>query len=326
MKIACDEAGHTGPDLLSPDQKYFAYASVAIDDDEAFQIIQTARTNNPVQMPELKGARLIKSAAGRRLIEEVLEQVEGRFAVNSTDKLLGLCGWVFEYVFEPVIQNSPTIFYEKNLHRFVAMFAYLWFNDPTSDASDVISQFQKYMRTKNIADAPLLFDRSFPLMGTGDKRHPFELILRFASGYKSLIERDNATIEVQLADKGKWVLDLNASALWSHLNYWGRKGTPLDVRCDASKPLQSIVNDFKGDETDPAIIRARLMGHREPLGWRLSRPVEFVDSRDHPAVQVLIGSTTFGSCFGMNLSMLFADMAKAQIGQCWMLTFRVMRT
>jgi hypothetical protein len=35
---------------------------------------------------------------------------------------------------------------------------------------------------------------------------------------------------------GRWVLDLSASALWSHLNHWGRTGKLPSVRCDASKP------------------------------------------------------------------------------------------
>ena len=286
MKIACDEAGHTGPDLLAADQRYFAYASVAIEDDEAFEIIQAARKAHPVQMRELKGAQLMKSAKGRKLIAQILDQTKGRLAVSANDKLLALCGWVFEYVYEPVVQHDPAIFYKKNLHRFVAMFAYLWFRDNDSDAGEVIAQFQDYMRSKDINKAPLLFDRHFEPLKDADQDHPFELILRFATGYRDLIKADNASLEHVLEDKGKWVLDLNASALWSHLNHWGRKGVPLEVRCDISKPLIPIVHKFTGDENDPAIKRVRMMGRKEPLGWKLSQPVEFVDSRDHPAVQL----------------------------------------
>jgi hypothetical protein len=298
MKIACDEAGHTGPDLLAKDQRYFSYASVAIDDDEAYDLIKAARREHPVQMPELKGAQLMKSAAGQRLISYVFQAIEGRFAVNAHDKLLALCGWIFEYVYEPVIQDDPTIFYQKNLHRFVAMFAYLWCQDARSDAAKVVEQFQRYMRSKDISDAPLLFDRDFPSLDEEQDRHPFELILKFASGYKELIKTDNANLPQVLDDKGKWVLDLNASALWSHLNHWGRKNAPLDVRCDVSKPLAAVVNKFTGDESDPAIKRARLMGITDALGWELQRPIEFVDSRDHPAVQIadLVASTVISIC------------------------------
>jgi hypothetical protein len=74
--------------------------------------------------------------------------------------------------------------------------------------------------------------------------------------------------------------------LWSHLNHWGRTGKLLSVRCDASKPLQAIFSAFTGDDDDPAIRRARAYHKPEPLGWRLAEPVAFVDSRNHPAVQL----------------------------------------
>jgi hypothetical protein len=85
---------------------------------------------------------------------------------------------------------------------------------------------------------------------------------------------------------GRWTLDLSASALWSHLNYWGREGPPLAVSCEVSKPLQAIAEKFTGDDNDPAIKRARLMGHEGQLGWKYAKPIRFVDSRDHPAVQL----------------------------------------
>ena len=43
LDISCDEAGHTGPDLLQKDQRMFAFSSVAIGDTEAFEIIRKAR-------------------------------------------------------------------------------------------------------------------------------------------------------------------------------------------------------------------------------------------------------------------------------------------
>ena|ERR1700722_17117850 len=43
LDISCDEAGHTGPDLLQEDQRIFAFSSVAVGDAEAFEIISKAR-------------------------------------------------------------------------------------------------------------------------------------------------------------------------------------------------------------------------------------------------------------------------------------------
>jgi hypothetical protein len=54
LEIFCDEAGSTGPDLLDPQQRYFAYSSVALTESEAVELIREARSRFPVQMPELK--------------------------------------------------------------------------------------------------------------------------------------------------------------------------------------------------------------------------------------------------------------------------------
>ena len=158
MLLACDEAGHTGPDLLARDQRYFAFASVAISDDDAWSLISEARKAHPVQMPELKASKLMGSNQGRRLVSHIVQEVEGRFAINAHDKLLALCGWVFEYIFEPVYQDNPRIFYQKDFHRFIAMFCYLWFSDQSSEAANTLTQFQAYMRSKDIGEAPRRFN------------------------------------------------------------------------------------------------------------------------------------------------------------------------
>jgi len=152
LEIACDEAGHTGPDLLHKDQRVFAFGSVALSDAEAFELIRKAR--HPVQLPELKASKLLGSDRGRKLVNALLQALDGRYVVSVHDKLLALCGWFFEYIYEPVYQDNPRLLYEKNFHRFVAMYTYLWMTDPTSDAKRAIEQFQKYMRSRDPADAP----------------------------------------------------------------------------------------------------------------------------------------------------------------------------
>ena len=290
MKIACDEAGHTGPDLLSPEQRHFSYASVNISDDDAYEVIRAARARISVQMVELKGAQLMKSGRGRTFILDILKQIDGRYAVNVSNKLLSLCGWMFEYIYEPVIQREPRLFYDKNLHRFTAMFLYVWITANSSSAKETLRQFQAYMRTKDIKCAPLLFDRPRIPADTGGAGDPFALIARFATANKNLLRHDMSELESELAEGGKWVLDLNASALWSHLNHWGRTGQPLDVICDVSKPLDAIVKQFSGDKLDSGIARAKALGLDETtdtaLGWTLAKPIAFVDSRNHPSVQL----------------------------------------
>ncbi len=286
LDIACDESGHTGPDLLQKDQRYFAYASVAISDAEAYEIIQKARAAHSVQMPELKAQALMGSERGRRLIAALLTEIEGRYTVNINDKLLALCGWFFEYIYEPVYQDDPWLLYRKNLHRFIAMYTWLWMTDNESQARPAIEQFQRYMRSRNPGDAPFLFDNPRPPLTLEGTEHPFESILRFAYGYRDIIIADNARLDKELPDGGRWTLDLSTSALWSHLNHWGATGKLLSVRCDASKPLQANIKNFTGDERDPGIRRARMKHNPERMGWRLLEPIAFVDSRNHPAIQL----------------------------------------
>jgi hypothetical protein len=98
LSVACDEAGHTGPDLLAPNQRCFGFASVAVGDIEAAEFIGKARAANPVQMPELKASKLLGTERGRKIVAALLTSCEGRYAVNVHDKLLALCCQFFEYI------------------------------------------------------------------------------------------------------------------------------------------------------------------------------------------------------------------------------------
>lgn len=120
-------------------------------------------------------------------------------------------------------------------------------------------------------------------MGLNTHSNP---VLRFAYGYRDIITRDNARLNTMLPDARRWVVDLSAAGLWSHLNHWGRTGKLLSVRCDESKPLKSIAGEFTGGDDDPGIRQARQKHNPEPLGWKLLEPITLVDSRDHPAVHL----------------------------------------
>lgn len=297
MFIACDEAGHTGPDLLAKDQKYFAFASVNISDEEARSIISEARKAYPVQMPELKASKLMTSKKGQRLVSCIIQKLDGRFAINAHDKLLALCGWVFEYVFEPVYQNDPRIFYQKDFHKFIAMYCYLWFQSDSSGAAETLAQFQAYMRNTEIDLAPTLFN--FTGNSLDKQPHPFDLIRRFATSHRETIASDNATIKHLTPDKGTWTLDLSASGLWSHLNHWGKQKEPLSVICDDSKPLRAVMSSITSTS---ATDRAEYLFGEGNLGWEFEKPVEFVDSRAHPAVQLAdILASTAVYCYSNGL-------------------------
>jgi hypothetical protein len=102
-QIFCDETGFTGPDLLNPDQKYFGYASVRIDSQEATELVDRVRAEHPLQMPEWKGSKMLKTRRGREAALAVFEAVQDRSITTVVDKRFALSGKLFEYIFEPAI-------------------------------------------------------------------------------------------------------------------------------------------------------------------------------------------------------------------------------
>ncbi|WP_435851570.1 DUF3800 domain-containing protein [Streptomyces thermolilacinus] len=56
QRIYFDESGYTGNNLLHPKQNYFAYASVATDDDEARLWVERMIKKYNIQGGELKAA------------------------------------------------------------------------------------------------------------------------------------------------------------------------------------------------------------------------------------------------------------------------------
>lgn len=283
LEVFFDESGFTGPRLLDPVQRLFSYASVQISDGEAWSILDKARSNNPVQMPELKASKLVASTNGISLMKEVLSAVNGRYSFVLQDKLLILCGKVFEYIYEPVFQFDPALLYEKNLHKFVAMYCYIFFLGP--EGEEAIRQFERFMRSLDPDEAPLWFNPDHLNLISDDD--PFKIVVKFAQGYKKIIVADNQRMRTETSDAGKWALDVSISGLWSLLNHWGETGRPLRVTCDDSKPLREQVHHLTGDQDDPGIKRAlEISGRDEKFGWALDRPIQFGDSRNHPALQI----------------------------------------
>ena len=69
----------------------FAFGSVAISDPEAFEIIQKARTENPVgQMLELKASETPRDGTRKKkLIGALLTAIDGRYVVSVNDGAAG---------------------------------------------------------------------------------------------------------------------------------------------------------------------------------------------------------------------------------------------
>lgn len=88
QKIYFDESGFTGNNLLAPDQRYFAYASVATDDNEAALFVSELVAKYGIQGGELKGSKLVRFNKGRKAIDEILGRFSKRLKVSISEKNL----------------------------------------------------------------------------------------------------------------------------------------------------------------------------------------------------------------------------------------------
>jgi len=274
--ISCDEAGFTGNNLLNPDQPFFSYASHDLSLAEAESLIGRMRSKYPVQMPELKAAKLLRSGRGRALISDVLDAMQGRYIATLYDKRLSLACKLFEYLYEPVLQANNALFYRHNTHRFVAMFFFMLMQDRSIQV--FAREFEAFMRSLDATDAPTLFGAAAgtnPMIGQ---------ILRFVRGYNVTIARE--TRDLGRIGSDNWILDLTASAIVSHLVQWGQHHPLLEVVCDESKPLKTMDGLFDVMVNRPDVAYVEMFGKRRPLTWNMSKPVAFASSDKHAGVQL----------------------------------------
>lgn len=302
--ISCDEAGFTGDNLLNSDQPFFSYASHDLTLPEAESLVRRVRAKHPVQMPELKAAKLLKTLRGKALIADILRELDGRYIVTLYDKRYSLAAKLFEYLFEPVLQSNNALFYRHNFHRFIAMFFFMLMRDKS--IAGLASEFEAFMRSLDPADAPSLFN-------SRGVNPMIEQILRFVRGYNVIIARE--TRDLQEITGGKWILDLTVSAIFSHLVAWGKRHPLIEVVCDDSKPLRALSDFFDVMINRPDTVRVDMFGKRRTLTWNMSRPIAFTSSASHSGVQIadLLAGVTAAIPAGGPEMEAFGEMVQGQL-------------
>src|ERR1700730_7019548 len=118
--IFCDEAGFTGNNLLDKEQQAFVYVGLAMPADRAQELVMATIKDLRLQGTELKGARLLKTDAGRVAITRILNSCvpDARWVVHH--KTYALACKMFEYIFEPPLANQNSIYYAAGFHRFIS--------------------------------------------------------------------------------------------------------------------------------------------------------------------------------------------------------------
>jgi hypothetical protein len=110
QEIYCDESGFTGNDLLDQGSTFFAYASVAINHEEATEYVNNIIQKYKLQGGELKGRNLLKYPKGQKVISEILRNFKDRIKVAVYHKKFNLACKFYEYIFEPALAQKTLYF------------------------------------------------------------------------------------------------------------------------------------------------------------------------------------------------------------------------
>jgi hypothetical protein len=279
MHIYGDEGGYTGNQLLD-DQDVFTYATVAIEQGEAEQIVARLKRDYRLQGNELKGRNLIKRPSNRKVVDAVLQSVQGRFSVTAHHKAFALCCKFFEYVFEPTVSNSNSFFYGIDFHLYIGTILYRYLDSHHRDAEELLQAFSLYARKGQTQG----FHDVLPAMAAvklGNR--PLQLIGSFAS-----LHRETISEEIGHADEGQpgWLLDLVRTAVYHQLTHWSEKLGEIDVVLDDSAPLRLVKPLFDGFVGKREVAYIEFRGVRHPYTFNLKRPVTLMDSKLSAGIQL----------------------------------------
>ncbi|MFI8553821.1 DUF3800 domain-containing protein [Psychrobacter sp. NPDC077938] len=274
-----DESGFTGNDLLSPNQTVFSYASVESSQEESENFVKYLLNKYHVQNGEIKSSKLLRGNKGKRLIDEVLEHYEGRFKVMICHKKFALSAKFFEYIFEPALSRSNSLFYGVNFHMFISNMLYLELFLKHQNAEDIFSDFAQLMREGKLEELKVLFKGS-----NEDEPTFLKLITEFAILNKEAVISELSTLEGTMT--GKWILDLTNTSLFSLLGEWGEEYEELVAYCDKSKPLdddQDIFNAMVGRKDK---VYMNYEDFKAPITFNLKEPLNLVDSKEYYGIQI----------------------------------------
>lgn len=283
QEIYCDESGFSGNNLLEDNSPLFSYASVAISNEEAKEIIEKVKKDYRIQGNDLKGKNLVKNELSRKAISYILKELETCSKFVFFDKKYLLAVKLFEYILEPVIAEKNYIFYNLGFHRFVSNYLYEEFMEKVENAEEIFGEFSTLMR--ELDNSGLQLEHIFNSSALSqNERTMFDSVKIFSYFHRDPIKEELDSLKG--TGVGKWILDASITALSSLLFDWGQKFEQMNVFCDISKPLkenQELFNKYIGRE-DKAYFEFN--GVLRPITYNLSKPINFVNSKDYPGIQL----------------------------------------
>jgi hypothetical protein len=282
--IYCDEAGYTGDDLRQEIQPYFSYAGVALDSEEAAEIIKEIKKLVRTQASEFKGKHLYVHSNGLQGIELLVKRLDGRAAFIVHDKAYALGAKFFEYALEPALSANNNFFYRTNFHRFIANLMYLFLKSGDTDAETVLTHFTQMMRRKS-REVEGLFANSLRL--SNDPRSIITDIMRIVRSpeVQAAVEDELESISDEHGHV-KWMLDLCVTSATSLLRHLSAQYGKLIVTLDDSKPLVASAHALNALGSGPLIPLPKEWGDGLPFNFELAEPIRFASSAAEPGLQL----------------------------------------
>jgi hypothetical protein len=280
QNIYFDESGYTGNNLLHPDQKFFAYASVATDEVEAGEFVESIIKRYGIQNGELKGSKLVRFTKGRKAISEILHHFAERLKVSISDKKFALACKFHECIFEPCYSEVNSLFYKLGFHRFIANILYLEFVARGAGADEIFREFEELMRTNDESKLSSIFSTS-----VHHENSPIIVQIREFAQYRA----EDIRVELaSLSDSGtsEWILDLTNTSLYTLLSNWGTQYDQITAICDHSKPLQHDQRIFEAMINRRDRVFSDVFGESHPITFNLSKPIQFRDSKITHGIQI----------------------------------------
>lgn len=275
LTIFCDESGFSGNNLFLDKDRHFVYASVAISNDEAKEIVKKIRTDSGTKADELKFEKLGSRPRGREAVKWFLKEHGEKVAIFHADKKYSTAGKFFECVFEPVLRPLKPLYYDVLFHRFVSTLLYhAWVSDEPV-AVELLQDGQDLVRGKKKPHELARLLREPLHLGGGDD--PLTAITAFSYAYRSRILQELDVVGTD-ADLKRWAMDISNGALVETFHRWGDSGEEIEVICDESKPLEASAEMMRDIETQP--MPEEWKGHfpERPV-LRMPKPVQFVNSK-----------------------------------------------
>lgn len=147
MKIAFDESGNTGQNLLDSNQPYFALASVGVSQQDISEL--TGIFNSSAK--ELHFTNLKKYKSSRNELIKFLNHELINFdniKYQITDKKFALINHIVDRFIEPVLYNNEINIYEDNSHIILSNLIFIFGNQAwdSEKFNDFLNSFQDFIR------------------------------------------------------------------------------------------------------------------------------------------------------------------------------------